>query len=323
VETPLLLSFDIDGITNVFDEIGICMLTGGFNMRGIVGVSLVLLALAAIANAHVSVVYNGLNLPIRGQTAQNIGNGVTEMQGPVSTAGPCGKNGIAASRARTPNLFLLICQMDWMTGGATTFGSSGTSNLAPGELINLQLQYNAGHTVDGGNTFSVAMKCVRGDPTSLGADTTLRLSNAANQVNRVAVLQSLGGINDQYVSHSMPLQLPAKSPAGLELKNGDYCVLSIMDQRDWGNCVDIRVSSNPGPIIAGVLAPVVLIGAAAVIYLKRGPLHAKLLPAAGAANPDRQMWSVIKWTFPAMLFAIISCAAPAWSKGSGWGTGPW
>lgn len=92
----------------------------------------------------------------------------------------------------------------------------------------------------------------------------------------------------------------------------------------WGGCLDVRITTNPGPIIAGVLAPVTIIGAAAALWYGRGRIHGKLLPeSAASAAPDVKMMQTIRWAFVTMVISIISCSVPAWSKGSGFGTGPW
>jgi hypothetical protein len=100
--------------------------------------------------------------------------------------------------------------------------------------------------------------------------------------------------------------------------------MSIMDQRDWGSCVDIKVGTNPGPIIAGVLTPVITIGAAAAVFMARGRIQGKLLPESGTANPDRKMWTTIKLAFVVMILACISNGAAMWSTTTtGFSAGPW
>jgi len=99
--------------------------------------------------------------------------------------------------------------------------------------------------------------------------------------------------------------------------------VSVQDQRNWGGCVDVKVGTNPGPIIAGVMTPVLTIGAAAALWFARGRIQGKLLPESGAAAPDRKMWSSIRWCFVIMICAIISCSTPTWTTLGGFKSGPW
>jgi len=96
-----------------------------------------------------------------------------------------------------------------------------------------------------------------------------------------------------------------------------------MDQREWGACIDVKVKANYGPIIAGVVTPVLTIGAAAALFFFRGKIIGKLSPEKGSANPDRVMWKTIFLGFVVMILGIISCSVPNWSESVSFRSGPW
>jgi len=260
--------------------------------------SLVLvLACASAVSAHVYAIYQGMNIPIR-SAATPTSNGVQ------STAGPC--------------------------SGAATYGSNGVTTVIPGQVINLQLKYVTPHpNPPAGNFFSVGMICTSGNPSTLGTDTPLRLwdttntngvTTMPNQVNNAGITPVAIPAQDLT---AIPFTFPSKSPAGLSLSAGDHCTISIMDERSWGDCIDVVVGSQPGPIIAGVVTPVVGVGAAAAIFFGRGAIASKLIPAPAAAAPEKRMWRTIYLAFVTMILAIVATAAPNWSIGSGYHSGPW
>jgi hypothetical protein len=262
-------------------------------MKAVLFSLVVVLAALSVASAHVIAIYNGMDLPIRGATTAT-------SDGTASVAGPC--------------------------SGSTTFGANGITEIVPGKVINLQLKYQQPHPNGAmGNWFTVGMICKSGDPATLGSDTSLRLYDTANGV-QTNMVNNAGvspiSIPAQDVT-AIPFTFPSKSPAGLSLSAGDHCVVSIMDTRNWGGCIDFKVASQPGPIVAGVVTPAVGVGAAAAIFFARGTIAAKLTPTAAAAAPEKRMWRGIFLAFVTMILTIVATATPSWSVGNGFTSGPW
>jgi len=136
--------------------------------------------------------------------------------GGFSTAGPCG-------------------------GSGTWGGSSGNqyTEVAPGDKVTMKINYNGGHKSDA-NEFAVRWKC--------GA------RNAGPSENEMESEADLAAGVCEVLSCPEDGAYPCPAPEGNSFEAGYIfactvptenanmdCTYSVLDQRDWGGCVDLRV----------------------------------------------------------------------------------
>lgn len=190
-----------------------------------------LISCSLIVQAHVSMSFaddggNDLgNRPIRNANS-------VSADGQFSTAGPC--------------------------GGVETFGGAGGTQISsadPGDVVTMKIQYNGGHKSPD-NQFTVRWAC--GTPGNGPTEATM-LSTDPLPSNDVTVL-----------SCPVPGQYPCMAPDGNDFTPGYImsveiptdaanmdCSFSMIDQRDWGGCVDIEVSRNVDGVEVLTLSDVV------------------------------------------------------------------
>lgn len=171
-----------------------------------------LLALLAGASAHVSMVYQ------EGQPA-----GIRNANGPTgdgqaSVASPC--------------------------GGARTFGSNGIGTIQDGDTVTLAMRYAAGHN----GQFRMAFACGGGDGSALEANTAV-VPPANCQVTGAGSDYTNGGA-DAIGQSTMTFtcQLPPVAALATPGAQPQECTMGILDQRDWGGCVDVNVVSAADPL---------------------------------------------------------------------------
>ena len=166
-----------------------------------------LAALLAAADAHVSMVYKAGQIgPIRNANAAD-GNG----QASVST--PC--------------------------GGEKNRGANGVGQAQDGDTVTLSMRYAAGHN----GAFRMAFSCAGGDGSELEGDNAA-LTAGANGCTATGANGAYGdgdkggatasGQDTMDITCTLPEQGNA-DPAD--------CTVGILDQRDWGGCVDITLNS--------------------------------------------------------------------------------
>merc|ERR1719361_1421785 len=169
-----------------------------------------------LAQAHVRMFYDP------GQTgAQNrrIRNANGNGDGGFSTNGPC--------------------------GGAATWGGTGAAQMStanPGDTVVLKIQYNGGHK-SAQNEFAVRFKCgVRGSgPTQdeMKSQTDLPAGTCSVLTCPVANQYPCGAPEGNSFTPGYTFSCTIPNSAA-----GQDCTYSVLDQRDWGGCVDLRVSDT-------------------------------------------------------------------------------
>jgi len=160
---------------------------------------------------------------IAGSTARPIRNANNEQSnGGFSVAGPCG-------------------------GAANWGGASGSqmSTASPGDKVTLKINYNGGHR-SAANEFAVRALC---GATGTGP-TQDQMKDAEDLAAGVCNVLSCPNANEY----------PCKAPNGNAFTEGyifectipnsfanQDCTYSVLDQRDWGGCVDVRVGGGTAP----------------------------------------------------------------------------
>lgn len=127
-------------------------------------------------------------------------------------------------------------------GGNAAFGANGKGIIQDGDTVTLNINYAAGHR-SAQNVFRMAYACGDGSAASIEA-ATAKLTSTAN-----ACTAKAGGVTAAYgpdgvaapnaiitggyeVTCTLPLQnVAAATP----------CTLALVDQRNWGGCVDVDV----------------------------------------------------------------------------------
>lgn len=129
--------------------------------------------------------------------------------------------------------------------GQNTFGRNGVNEVRAGDPVTVSMAYNGGHNAPA-NHFSLAFAC--GKP---GDQSVFVASSGKNTANPVRPT-TLGA---QYIANNRapgdqgttPVQLTFTMPPAAAGADGDMCTISMLDQRDWGACVDFKVLAAAGP----------------------------------------------------------------------------
>jgi len=171
-----------------------------------------------LAQAHVRMFYDS---SIASATPHAIRNsGTTTGNGGMSTAGPCG-------------------------GAEAWGGTSGNqfTDASVGDRVALKIQYNGGHK-SAENQFTVRWKCgtqsAGPTETDMKADDTLLAEGVCSVLscptaNAYPCPASDG--NNFEPGYIFECTIPNEAA-------GQYCTYSVLDQREWGGCVDLRVSNT-------------------------------------------------------------------------------
>jgi len=124
-------------------------------------------------------------------------------------------------------------------GGANTYGSNGVGIAQDGDTVTLSMRYAAGHN----GAFRMAFACGGGDGSELEpAAATLTAADNACTVTGAASAYGAGdsggataiGQDTMTITCTLPLQDNAETVA---------CTMGILDQRDWGGCIDVNLAS--------------------------------------------------------------------------------
>lgn len=175
-----------------------------------------------LVQGHVRMFYDS---GVAGAVARRIRNANGEGNGGFSVAGPCGG------------------QANW--GGADGLQYD---DAAPGDKVTLKINYNGGHR-SAANRFAVRALCG-----PQGSGPTQDQMKAATDLD--------AGVCN-VISCPNANEYPCKAPNGNAFTEGyifectipnsflgtgnqaQDCTYSVLDQRDWGGCVDVRVSGTP------------------------------------------------------------------------------
>ena len=125
-------------------------------------------------------------------------------------------------------------------GGANTWGSNGVSKVKNGAEVSLRINYNGGHKSPA-NAFSMAFTC--GKPGNQDLLKTAKLAASACTNTPYPVPSPDGNtVRDGY---TLTCSLPSQD---LSAADGEKCTVSVLDQRDWGGCVDIELEAVAPPV---------------------------------------------------------------------------
>lgn len=124
-------------------------------------------------------------------------------------------------------------------GGEDNWGRNGFTNMTDdGRSLTLKISYNGGHQ-SAANNFRMAFLCV---PVGQGIpEIDLKRSTGRLISNCPAVPSPDGTIDPPY---TVTCNLPKQNLTGNQVKE---CTVSVLDQRDWGGCNDIRLTALPAP----------------------------------------------------------------------------
>ena len=120
-------------------------------------------------------------------------------------------------------------------GGENAWGTNGNGVGQDGMSMTLNLVYAAGHT----GTFEMAFACGDTTETALAAASAKLSAGCTCTKDGQATNYPCPGMNagdEGVVTCPLPLQ-------GLTIGETADCTVSLMDQRDWGGCVDVRMIS--------------------------------------------------------------------------------
>lgn len=173
---------------------------------------LLLCALAILASptsAHVRLFYSPAKLSIRNA------RGATS-DGSMSTSGAC--------------------------GGANTWGANGVSSLKNGASVSLRINYNGGHK-SAQNAFSMAFAC--GKPGDQKLISAKKLAASACTATAPSYPNPSPRGNEVREGYTVTCKLPEMDLAATD---GDKCSISVLDQRNWGGCVDVTLEPSTPPV---------------------------------------------------------------------------
>ena len=198
-----------------------------------------LLAAAALlaaldgCEAHVKLFFTPASMNIR-NAASASGDGA------FSTSGPC--------------------------GGSNVLGANGFNTLADGQQVCARINYNGGHaSVD--NRFRATFTCGTalgtGAQSVMATPTPLTLTNVAGVSSPIeADGQKVNGAVENTQGFTLCVDLPKQNLAATvpETDPSRTCTLSVLDQRQWGGCLDIKIGSPPPtppptPIVPQTFSP--------------------------------------------------------------------
>lgn len=113
-------------------------------------------------------------------------------------------------------------------GGVDAFGANGKSQVKVGQTVQVQIAYAAGHAAPA-NVFRLAYACGKPGQSILGT-TSATQTQIPTQPEPAA---SVGKM------HTFSFTIPATG-AGVD---AGLCTVSLLDQRNWGGCVDLEVAA--------------------------------------------------------------------------------
>jgi len=250
----------------------------------------ILVLLGTTAFAHTNGVYSYTNLPFRGAATSTSNT-------PASTDGPCGPAG-------------------------TQWGSNGVTSVKPGQTMAIGLQYAQEHPSGGANTFQLAMVC--GNNAVGTSVQPLAVSTNANSAQNRLQYSVIHLADTDLNPRSFAFTFPTHTPDGTTITSGDQCTVAMLDQRDWGACLDFQVDFPVNQVVGGVVTPIILIAMGAILFYFRSPIVGWTAGRVGPM-PNPTKWRNINLALAIVtcLLAIIATASHVWSQGSSFHVGPW
>jgi len=168
-----------------------------------------LLLLLALIVAPLSV-HAHVRLRYTGVPIRNAASATSD--GAYSTAGPC--------------------------GGQNKFGRNGITQAVGGANMKLKVAYNGGHQ-SSANAFHAAIYCEVSGPGATFNDDLLN-GDVAPAMPLVGGGTTVPATDSSTAGYDLEVTLPTHS-------TDKYCVLSLLDQRNWGGCVDLHVVPPDSP----------------------------------------------------------------------------
>lgn len=181
-----------------------------------------------LVQGHVRMFYDS---GIAGSTARPIRNAPNpEANGGFSVNGPC--------------------------GGGSTWGGSGESQQStanPGDKVTMKINYNGGHRSNA-NEFKVRFEC----GTETNGPTQEEMKSAPDRPSGFCNVLSCPtpnaypcpAANGNAFTEGYIFECTIPSTAA-----GKQCTYSVLDQRDWGGCVDVQVLDEQAPTGTGAPEP--------------------------------------------------------------------
>eukprot|EP00040_Diaphanoeca_grandis_P038553 m.256740 g.256740 ORF g.256740 m.256740 type:complete len:577 (+) comp34661_c0_seq1:148-1878(+) len=148
-------------------------------------------------------------------------------------------------------------------GGANTFGANGMTTIIKGTEMTVKINYNGGHK-SAANEFHAVYKCTTTGPTQTEMKAIVDDTTATTGLNDLMTLTLKDGTaptpktdkpnyidastgNSVTAGYSLVFDLPTEAIG--------MCTISIVDQRDWGGCVDLMVTEPTAPTPPPVPTP--------------------------------------------------------------------
>jgi hypothetical protein len=187
--------------------------------QSLLAAAVVLTALGG-SEAHVKLVFTPLQMPIR-NAASATGDGS------FSTSGPC--------------------------GGSNKLGAMGFNVVQDGQQLCAKINYNGGHA-NAANRFRATFACGAalgtGTQTVMQSLTPLKLKEVPGVSTKIeADGISVNSAVNTAAGYTLCVDLP-KQNLGAGVADTDVrrqCTMSILDQRQWGGCIDMKIASGAVP----------------------------------------------------------------------------
>jgi len=139
-------------------------------------------------------------------------------------------------------------------GGQNTFGTNGMTTIIQGSEMTVKINYNGGHK-SAANEFHAVYKCTETGPTqtemkaivddaTLNTQMTLTLKDdttPAPKTDKPNYVDASIGNQVAGTGYSLVFDLPTEALG--------RCTVSLVDQRDWGGCVDLMVTTPASPTL--------------------------------------------------------------------------
>ena len=131
-------------------------------------------------------------------------------------------------------------------GGSSTYGANGVAQLVNGATLTVKINYNGGHSSNA-NNFKAAYRCGAPGDENLLSSGEFDLGAGDCTVGGQCQggnypCEAPNGQSNTDDAYQLTCTLPKDAQRGTDLAPGESadCTLSILDQRDWGGCIDIQ-----------------------------------------------------------------------------------
>eukprot|EP00940_MAST-03C_sp_MAST-3C-sp2_P001928 g1928.t1 len=122
-------------------------------------------------------------------------------------------------------------------GGNAAWGANGFATISNGATLDLRISYNGGHQSNN-NAFHLAFHC--DDEANLGQDIFRSGAHTVNKAGCTAIAATDSRVNPPY---TVGCELDRVQDLSSEVS----CTISVMDQREWGGCYDVRITPDTPP----------------------------------------------------------------------------